>query len=93
MTISNDPQWVEGVVTQPFTDTVEWVFDDRRVVWVQLEDAVGKRSEPYPAEAPDQPTFAAAAAASARVRDAALEPAGSSRLTPRWLPFLWRDER
>jgi len=49
--LSNDPLLIEGVVTQPYTDTVAWTFDDRRVVWVQVRDGVGNWSEPYPAYA------------------------------------------
>ena len=51
MSISNDPFMLEGVVTQSFTDTIEWIFDERRVVWVQVEDSHGNVSEPYPAYA------------------------------------------
>jgi len=50
--LSNDPLMIEGVVTRPYTDTLEWTFDDRWVVWVQVKDAVGNWSEPYPAWAP-----------------------------------------
>jgi hypothetical protein len=49
--LSNDPLLIEGVVTQPYTDTVTWAFDDRRVVWAQVKDGVGNWSEPYPAYA------------------------------------------
>lgn len=49
--ISNDPLMQENVVTLPYIDTVDWVFDDRRVVWVQAEDGVGNVSDPYPAYA------------------------------------------
>lgn len=51
MALSNDPLLIEGVVTQPYTDTVAWTFDDRRVIWVQTTDSIGNRSEPYPAYA------------------------------------------
>jgi hypothetical protein len=51
MRLSNDPQMIEGVVTLPYTPTVTWGFDERRVVWVQLEDSVGNVTEPYPAYA------------------------------------------
>ena len=51
MRLSNDPLMVEGVVTVPYTPTVTWTFDDRRVVWVQLSDSVGNWAEPYPAYA------------------------------------------
>ncbi len=49
--LTNDPLFLDGVVTQPFTDTVAWTFDERRVVWVQARDGVGNWSEPYPAYA------------------------------------------
>lgn len=50
--LSNDPLMSQGVVTMPYSDTVRWTFDDRRVVWIQAEDAVGNRSEGYPSYAP-----------------------------------------
>jgi hypothetical protein len=49
--LSNDPLMIEGVVTLPYTESVAWTFDERRVVWVQVEDSVGNISEPYPAYA------------------------------------------
>ena len=49
MHLSNDPLMIEDVVTLPYTETVEWVFDKRKIVWVQVEDSVGNLSEPYPA--------------------------------------------
>lgn len=52
--LSNDPLLREGVVTLPFTNTISWTFDERRVVWVQVEDDVGNATEPYPVYAPDQ---------------------------------------
>ena len=52
MHLSNDPLMIGGVVTLPYSDTVEWAFDERRVVWVQVEDSVGNVSEPYPASMP-----------------------------------------
>ncbi len=51
MRLSNDPLMIDGVVTMPYTPTVTWTFDERRVVWVQLEDGVGNVSQPYPAYA------------------------------------------
>jgi hypothetical protein len=51
MRLSNDPLLIEGVVTMPYTPTVTWTFDERQVVWVQLEDSVGNITEPYPAYA------------------------------------------
>jgi murein DD-endopeptidase MepM/ murein hydrolase activator NlpD len=56
MYLSNDPLMIEGVVTLPYTLTVEWVFDERWVVWVQMEDSVGNFSEAYPACADISPT-------------------------------------
>lgn len=50
--ISNDPLMFDAVVTMPVTDTFEWVFDERQVMWVQAEDFVGNLSEPTPAYAP-----------------------------------------
>lgn len=43
----NDPLMIEGVVS-PYTSTVSWVFDGRRVVWVQAKDEARNWSEPYP---------------------------------------------
>ena len=51
MRLSNDPLLIEAVVTLPYTDTVAWTFDERRVVWVQVDDSAGNRSDPYPAYA------------------------------------------
>ena len=51
MWLSNDPLMLDGVVSMPYTSTVTWAFDERRVVWVQVEDGVGNVSEPYPAYA------------------------------------------
>jgi len=48
MWLSNDPLMLDGVVTMPYTHTVTWAFDERRVIWVQLADSVGNVSEPYP---------------------------------------------
>lgn len=61
MRVTNDPLMMEGVVTLPYTETIEWTFDDHRVVWVQVEDSVGNWGEPYPAFAslpsdPSRPT-------------------------------------
>jgi hypothetical protein len=57
--LSNDPLMLEDVVTLPYTITrrqgfylfigeVIWTFDERQVVWVQVEDSVGNSSEPFP---------------------------------------------
>jgi|GEM_PF-5608504 len=48
MYLCNDPRLLEGVVSMPYQQEVEWTFDERRVVWVQLEDSEGNLSEPYP---------------------------------------------
>jgi hypothetical protein len=52
--LSNDPRMLEGVVTLAGMDTVTWIFDERQVVWVQVEDTVGNTSEPYGIYAPMQ---------------------------------------
>ncbi|NJL06113.1 MAG: M23 family metallopeptidase [Chloroflexaceae bacterium] len=46
--LSNDPLLLEGVVTLPYTSSVSWTFDDRRVVWIQVADSVGNYSVPAP---------------------------------------------
>jgi len=51
MRLSNDPLFLDDVVTLPYTQTITWGFDSRRVVWVQIADSVGNRSEPFPAYA------------------------------------------
>jgi hypothetical protein len=51
MRLSNDPMLIEALVTLPYSDTVAWTFDERRVVWVQVDDSAGNRSDPYPAYA------------------------------------------
>lgn len=48
MHLSNDPQMVDGVLTLPYSHTVTWTFDHRRVLWVQIEDSLGNISRPYP---------------------------------------------
>lgn len=53
MWLSNDPRMLENVVVMPYTSTVTWTFDERRIIWVALEDGVGNRTEPYPAYAGD----------------------------------------
>jgi len=55
MYLSNDPLMIDGVATLPYTETVSWVFDERRVVWAQAEDSVGNVSDPYPAYAREAP--------------------------------------
>ena len=49
MWLSNDPLMWDSVVNMPYTSTVTWTFDERRVIWVQIGDSVGNISEPYPA--------------------------------------------
>lgn len=49
MFITNDPLFIENVVSMPYQEKVSWKFDDRRVVWVKIRDSVGNESEPYPA--------------------------------------------
>ena len=58
MRLTNDPLFLEGVVTQPYAESVTWSFDQRRVVWAQVQDGVGNWSEAYPAyaEMPAEPT-------------------------------------
>ncbi|CAG1009753.1 hypothetical protein ANRL4_04084 [Anaerolineae bacterium] len=51
MRMSNDPLMINGVNTMPYTSTITWAFDDRNVIWVQLEDSVGNLTQPYPAYA------------------------------------------
>jgi hypothetical protein len=64
MRLSNDPLLFEGLATLPYSETVTWAFDDRRVVWVQVRDSVGNWTEPYPAYAalPEAPVSLALAA-------------------------------
>jgi len=49
--VSNDPRMIEGVIKLPYTTTLTWGFDARRVIWVRLEDSVGNISEPRAAYA------------------------------------------
>ncbi len=51
LSISNDPLLSEGVTTQAYIEAIPWIFDERQVVWLQVTDSVGNRSEPYPAYA------------------------------------------
>jgi hypothetical protein len=32
----------------PYADSTEWTFDKDPVVWVQVEDSVGNKSNPVP---------------------------------------------
>ena len=56
MRLSNDPLMIENVTTSAYAESVSWVFDDRKVVWVQVKDSVGNWSQPYPVYA-DSNTF------------------------------------
>lgn len=51
MQITNDPLFFEGVITVPYQSQIEWTFDERRVVWVRIQDSVGNWSPEYPAYA------------------------------------------
>ena len=51
MRLSNDPLMISGVTTMPYSNPVTRTFDQRQVVWVQVEDNVGNWSLPYPAYA------------------------------------------
>jgi hypothetical protein len=87
--LSNDPLLFEGLVTRPYTESVQWAFDDRRVVWVQVSDSVGNWTEPHPAYA------AAVMAPQAPTATASLD-AGGVKLAWAHLPAnahyeVWRD--
>jgi len=49
MWVSNDPFMIDDVLSMPYTATVTWTLDERRVVWVQVADSIGNASDPYPA--------------------------------------------
>jgi len=49
MFITNDPLFIENMVSMPYQQNVSWKFDERRVVWVKIQDSVGNEAEPYPA--------------------------------------------
>ncbi len=51
MRLTNDPFFIQGVTTLPYTEIVSWTVDERRVVWAQVIDGAGNASEPYPAYA------------------------------------------
>ena len=51
--LTNDPWMADGAVSMPYTATVTWAFDERRVVWVQARDRAGNLSERYAAYAPE----------------------------------------
>lgn len=46
--LSNDPLMQQDVTTLPYTETLTWTFDERKVVWIVAEDGVGNRAAPYP---------------------------------------------
>jgi hypothetical protein len=46
--LSNDPLFIDNVVTLPYTTTVQWTFDERHVVWIKVADSAGNLSEGYP---------------------------------------------
>ena len=44
--VSNDPLMSQDVkIFEGNPDYIEWAYDDRRVVWIDLEDTVGNRSK------------------------------------------------
>ena len=47
--VSNDPLMLQEIPAQEYSSEIEWTFDEREVVWVQVEDSVGNRSEAVPA--------------------------------------------
>jgi hypothetical protein len=54
LSIGNSPTFLTDtfftdVVTIPYTETLTWVFDERRVAWVRVADSVGNWSVPIPA--------------------------------------------
>lgn len=51
--LSNDPLMIDNVIALPYVPSVTWIFDDRRVVWVQVQDSTGNWSTPYPVYASD----------------------------------------
>lgn len=51
MHLSNDPRMIDDMVTLPYSETVQWVFDEDWTVYVQVEDSAGNVGEPYPAYA------------------------------------------
>jgi len=50
--LSNEPLMLDDVVTLPYTNTVEWPFDERQVVWIQAEDSMKNISEAVPVYGP-----------------------------------------
>ncbi len=90
MRLTNDPLLVEGVVTMPYAETVSWTFDDRRVVWVQVQDAVGNWNEARPAYA--APVFAPQAPAATISLDG-LPTVAWTHLDINEHYEVWRDSR
>lgn len=45
---TNDPTFVDGIVSMPIQEKYMWYFDDRRVGWVRVTDSLGNVSEPHP---------------------------------------------
>lgn len=62
--ITNDPRFNDDVQTLPYEINdpergamqIDWIFDERKVVWVKVQDSVGNWTEPYPADAGEEPT-------------------------------------
>lgn len=59
--VSNDPLFEENVAVMSRSGEIVWLFDDRKIVWVQAEDSVGNRSEPVAfhigdLESPEEPS-------------------------------------
>ncbi len=48
MRISNDPLFIDDVEIIPYEQIINWTFDERLVVWIQVMDSVGNWSDPYP---------------------------------------------
>lgn len=61
--ITNDPRFVDEVTTLPYQRTnidkgrmdIDWTFDERRVVWVKVQDSVGNWTKEYPAYGGTEP--------------------------------------
>ncbi|MCB0062246.1 MAG: hypothetical protein KDE19_09030, partial [Caldilineaceae bacterium] len=44
--LSNDLATLDDTAPMAYTTDLSWTFDERRVVWVQVEDSLGNRTEP-----------------------------------------------
>jgi len=56
MRLSNDPLMAdENTLTMPFDETIEWLFAEDQVAWIQVSDSIGNWSDPYPVYAPTLP--------------------------------------